>query len=568
LTGQLFWLAKPRDLLISSRKRSQLQSPPGLCRGTGGYDVTAILGQVIETDGIRAICRIERASLLAARESGGPTGLAASSVGGLVKIILADRLLLATLGDLREDPGDPSKVLIDAEYIGEGAANSTGVLTGFRRGISTFPLPGDPLRFADEADFAQIYAPPDLPHIMLGTVHPTAGVPAPVLFDSLLGRHFAVVGSSGTGKSTTVSLLLERIIEHVPHAHVVILDPHGEYAHAFGNRAKLWDASNLQLPYWAMNLTEHCESFVTSSAEEAVIDRNIMAKCLQKARARNVRLSDAAKVTPDSPIPYQLADLTQALDDEAGRLEKLADASRYTQLRLTLDHHFADERFSFIFNPDFSNLSLEALLGDLLRIPGDGAPISIIDLAGVPTEVVNVVVSVISRLTLDYAIRTPRDQRAPVLLVCEEAHRYLPRDYSPATAAVQRQLERIAREGRKYGVCLGLVSQRPSELSNTALSQCGTIISLRLNNIDDQRQLKASLSEGARNLIDVVATLKNRECIVSGEGVPVPMRVLIELVDAASRPDSADELFSEKWRSDGPAPEVLAETVRRWREGA
>jgi DNA helicase HerA-like ATPase len=530
--------------------------------------VTGHLGHVIETDGIRAICRLDRHALIKSRSEAAGEELAASSVGGLVKILLGDRLLIATLGELREDRGDPQRIYADAEYVGEGSAGPDGTLADFRRGVDVFPLPGDPLQFAVTADYARIFAPPELPHIMLGTVHPTAEVRAPILFDNLLGRHFAVVGSSGTGKSTTVSLLLDRIIEHVPHAHVIILDPHGEYGHAFGDRAKLWDVTNLRLPYWAMNLAEHCEAFVTSSHEDAVIDRNIMANCLQRARARNVRLSDAARVTPDSPVPYQLADLTGAFDDEAGRLEKLADASRFTQLRLTLEHFFNDPRFDFIFNQDFAKLSLEDLLGDLLRIPGDGKPVSIIDLAGVPTEVVNVVVATISRLVLDYAIRTPRNVRAPVLLVCEEAHRYLPRERSDETAAVQRQLERIAREGRKYGVCLGIVSQRPSELSHTALSQCGTIMSLRLNNIDDQRELKASLSEGARSLVDVIASLKNRECIVSGDGVPVPMRIRVDEVAAAQRPDSADELFSQKWRRETVSGEVLAETVRLWREGA
>ena len=530
--------------------------------------MTAPLGVVIETDGIRAICRLDRAALVKGRADAASEGLAAGSVGALVKIALADRLLIAILGELREDRSNPQCIYADAEYLGEGQANVAGTLINFRRGVDVFPQPGDPLSFAVSADYVSIYAPPDQPHIMLGTVHPTADVRAPILFDNLLGRHFAIVGSSGTGKSTTVSLLLDRITEQVPHAHVIILDPHGEYAHAFGERAMLWDVSNLQLPYWAMNLAEHCEAFVTSSHEEAVIDRNIMANCLQRARARNVRLSEAARVTPDSPIPYQLADLTGAFDDEAGRLEKLADASRFTQLRLTLEHFFNDPRFDFIFNQDFAKHSLEDLLGDLLRIPNEGKPISIIDLAGVPTEVVNVVVATISRLVLDYAIRTPREVRAPILLVCEEAHRYLPREHLQATAAVQRQLERIAREGRKYGVCLGIVSQRPSELSHTALSQCGTIMSLRLNNIDDQRQLKASLSEGARSLVDVIASLKNRECIVSGDGVPVPMRIRIDAVAAERRPDSADELFSEKWRAESTGPEVLAETVRRWREGA
>jgi len=529
--------------------------------------VTGQLGHVIETDGIRAICQLDRSALLAARTNAASEEQAATSVGGLVKIALADRILIANLGELREDRSDPRRIYADAEYVGEGPVGADGTLSEFRRGVGVFPLPGDPVKFAETADYRMIFAPPDSPHIMLGAVHPTADVRAPILFDQLLGRHFAVVGSSGTGKSTTVALLLDRIIHHVPHAHVVILDPHGEYSHAFGDRAKLWDVANLKLPYWAMNLAEHCEAFVHSGAEEGIVDRNILAKCLHRARTRNVRLSDAARVTADSPVPYQLADLTDALDEEAGKLEKVADASRYTQLRLTLNQYFSDSRFDFIFNPDFYTETLEQLLGDLLRIPGDGQPISIIDLAGVPSEVVNVVVATLSRLVLDYAIRTPRDVRAPILLVCEEAHRYLPREHTPATAAVSRQLERIAREGRKYGVCLGIVSQRPSELSNTALSQCGTILSLRLNNIDDQRQLKASLSEGARSLVDVIASLKNRECIASGDGVPVPMRIRVDTVAQDRKPDSADELFSEKWNRETVSAATLSDTVKRWREG-
>lgn len=527
-----------------------------------------IIGEVIATSGNQAQCRINRAGLQAARAAAGDgAAAAASSIGGLIKITTAGHLLVATLTDLRADRQSPDWLLAEADYMGEGASRADGSLADFRRGVSVFPQPGDPVALTGADDYRQMFAPPDLPHIMLGTVYPTTDVKAPILFDNLLGRHFAVVGSSGTGKSTTVSLLLDRIIGHVPHAHVIILDPHGEYAHAFGKRAKVWDVANLQLPYWAMNLTEHCEAFITSADDEAVVDRNILATCLQRARARNVRLSDAARVTADAPIPYQLADLTTALEQEAGKLEKLADASRYVQLRLTIEQHFADPRFGFIFNADYWNLTLENLLGEILRIPDAGQPVSIIDLAGVPTEIVNVVVATLSRLVLDYAIKTPRTIRTPMLLVCEEAHRYLPRHQTRETAAVRRQLERIAREGRKYGVCLGLVSQRPSELSETALSQCGTILSLRLNNIEDQRHLIASLPEGARNLVGVVASLGNRECIASGEGVLVPMRIRVDTVPADRKPDSEDELFSVKWRATGPGADGLADTVRTWREG-
>jgi DNA helicase HerA-like ATPase len=483
-----------------------------------------------------------------------------------MKISVADKLLLGTLNELRADREDGKTVLAEIEYIGEGPAGPDGNLTGFRRGLSVYPHPSDEVRFAEREDLRQIFAPPDLPHIQLGTVYPTEDVRAPILFDSLMGRHFAVVGSSGAGKSTMVTLMLDRIMAKARHGHIVILDPHGEYASAFGSSAQVWDVGNLRIPYWAMNLDEHCEAFVASEGDSRTIDANILAKCLLKARQRNIFVNDVARITADTPISYQLKDLTDAFEEEAGRLEKLAEAHRYTQLRLTIEQFFADRRYQFLFNPAYAGSSLDGLLGDLLRIPIADKPVSIIDLAGVPTAIVNVVVSTIARLILDYAIWAPRDQRAPILLVCEEAHRYLPRVKTRATRSVERQLERIAREGRKYGVCLGMVTQRPSELSETALSQCGTIMAMRLNNLDDQAQLKASMTEGARSFVDVIGTLKNQECIVSGEGVPVPMRVLVDTLERHKRPASDDPSFSQRWADGSAGGELLVETVRRWRE--
>ncbi len=523
-----------------------------------------VLGTVLDTNGERAICQFSLRALAASRSVADADHPAAASIGGLVKIAVAGRFLFGTLSDLNANRNDGVSVLAEVEYMGEGPAGPDGHVASFRRGLSLYPQPGDQVRFASDTDMERIYAPPDLPHIQLGTVYPTDSVRAPILFDMLMGRHFAVVGSSGTGKSTTVSLLLDRIIQKAPHGHVVILDPHGEYAKAFGDAAQVWDVGNLELPYWAMNLEEHCEAFISSGEDSRAVDANILAKCLLKARMRNIHHGDATKFTADSPISYQYAHLIGALEDEAGKLERLADASRYTQLRLTIEQFFHDRRFRFIFNPEYAAASLEKLLGELLRIPVASKPVSIIDLAGVPTEIINVVVSTLTRMILDYAIWAPRESRKPILLVCEEAHRYLPRVKSTVTRSVERQLERIAREGRKYGVCLAMVSQRPSELSETALSQCGTILSMRLNNLNDQAQLRACMSEGARSMVDVIATLKNRECIVSGDGVPVPMRVLVDTVAEGRRPASDDPVFSERWSQDAGA-ELLKATVGRWR---
>lgn len=523
------------------------------------------LGQVIATTSAAATCRFDRSVLYKSRERSGEAN-PMTSIGGLCKIWVGETLLLGVLTELAADSSDEGAVLAKLEYIGEGQANLSGTASTFRRGVSVYPHPGDAVWFAETADYEQVFAPPELAHIEIGTVYPSDSVRAPILFDLFLGRHFAVVGSSGTGKSTSVALLLQRIIDVAPHGHIVVLDPHGEYARAFGKQAKVWDVTNLRLPYWAMNLEEHCESFIPRDETLGIVDSNIIAKCLERARTRNLLLGAPKRVTADSPVPYQFEHLISILEEEAGRLEKIAETQRYTQIRLTLEQFFRDERFSFIFNPELWDASLEELLADIIGLPASGQPISIINLAGVPTEIVNVVVSILSRLILDFAIRSARIRSLPVMLVCEEAHRYLPRVSNSATASVERQLERIAREGRKYGVCLGIVSQRPSELSDTALSQCGTIISHRLNNDDDRAQVHAAMPEGGKAYVGAIGSLKDHECIICGEGVPVPMRVMIDEVAPEHRPASEDPVFSEAWQHEGGEAELLTQVVRAWSE--
>lgn len=525
-----------------------------------------VLGAVLDTSGQRASCSIDAHVLREIRSESETTRLEASSIGALVKIAVADRLLFGTLTNLRSTSDEQDMIVAEVEYIGEGIRAADDSLEAFQRGVTIYPHPGDELKFASPGDIERIYSPHDTPHIQVGAVYPTEHVRAPILFDSLLGRHFAVVGSSGTGKSTTTALILNRIIGVAPHSHVIILDPHGEYSRAFGAAGKVWNVNNLEIPYWVMSLQEHCEAFITSTGENRAVDINILTKCLIQARLKNPQVTPEMKITADSPVAYQIQDLYDAFDAELGRLEKPADAHHYIQLRMTIEQFFADQRFHFIFDESLWNLSLTRLIGDLMRIPGEGKPVSIIDLAGVPSEIVKVVVSTISRMIFDYAVWTPRERRVPILFVCEEAQRYLPRIHSEQLVSAERQLDRIAREGRKYGVCLALISQRPSELSETALSQCGTVISLRLNNERDQQTMKAILSEGARSFVDVIPSLQNRECIISGEGAPVPMRVAIDTLAEELTPASDDPVFSEGWNDGSADHALLKETVRRWRE--
>ncbi|WP_448501562.1 ATP-binding protein, partial [Sphingomonas sp.] len=194
-----------------------------------------------------------------------------------------------------------------------------------------------------------------------------------------------------------------------------------------------------------------------------------------------------------------------------------------------------------------------------------GKPISIIDVSGVPSDITATVVAVLSRMIFDFAIWSRKEKVRPVLLVCEEAHRYIPSDRVSEHSAVREVLSRIAKEGRKYGVSLGLITQRPSDLSEGVLSQCGTIIAMRLNNDRDQAPVRSAMPEGARGFLDAIPALRNRECIICGEGVATPIRVLFDDLDETRRPASADPSFSDLWRETGGEEGAIDRTIRRWR---
>jgi DNA helicase HerA-like ATPase len=205
------------------------------------------------------------------------------------------------------------------------------------------------------------------------------------------------------------------------------------------------------------------------------------------------------------------------------------------------------------------------VLSRILRIPVNGKPVTIIDLSGVPSEIVDVVVSVLCRLVFEFALWSPRDKAPPILLVCEEAHRYVPRDDQAAFAPTKRSISRIAKEGRKYGLALCLVTQRPSELSISSLSQCNTIFALRLGNENDLTFVRHAVPDSARWLTDAMPSLDTREAVVIGDGVPVPMHIRFDELDVAHRPASTTPAFSDAWQSDVADDGLIAETIERWR---
>ncbi|MEP4785620.1 MAG: DUF87 domain-containing protein, partial [Erythrobacter sp.] len=502
------------------------------------------IGVVLEIAGSGSQIALDMQRLTECMDDLDPSVALAGQVGSQIKIQVGNNWLLASVRDQRKDRKSGGGVLASIDFLGEGSEEKlTGRIHGFRRGVTRYPVPGAMVYPATTADLEQIYASDGRDNITIGTVYPTKDIRAGMYIDAMLGKHFALLGSTGTGKSTSAALILHRICEAAPQGHIVMVDPHGEYSAAFRNTGKIFDVSNLDLPYWLLNFEEHCEVLLTSDGNERQVDADILAKCLLRARSKNRLAEVMGKITVDSPIPYLLSDLTNAIKDEMGKLDKATSSAPYMRISTKLEEMKQDPRYQFMFSGMLVGDSMADFIAKVFRMPGEGKPISIIDVSGVPSDITSTVVAVLSRLVFDFAIWGREEKTRPVLLVCEEAHRYVPNSANEDGSSVGRILGRIAKEGRKYGISLGLITQRPSDLAEGVLSQCGTIISMRLNNDRDQEFVRSAMPEGARGFLDAIPALRNRECIICGEGVAIPIRVSFDNLDENKRPASEDPSF-------------------------
>src|SRR5881398_154285 len=551
-----------REFLNEVSSFQEDEAPAAPAKAAGPAPVA--IGTVVEIAGSGSQIRMD-ANIVAAMQSHADPSVAMSGqVGSQIKTVVDKNWLIANVRTMRA--GESGDIVAHVDFLGEGTKDSTGKVSNFRRGVTRYPIPGTPVFAVSTEDLRSVFAATDEPHIEIGTVYPTDDIRGALYIDPMLGKHFAVLGSTGTGKSTSVSLILHRISQLSPEGHIVMIDPHGEYSAAFKNCGEIFNVDNLQLPYWLMNFDEHCEVMLTTHGAERQRDADILAKCLLAARTKGKDVSQYGKVTVDSPIPYLLADLNTILVNEMGKLDRAGDTLPFQRLKTKLDEIRADPRYTFMFSGMLVSDSMAGFVAKLFRLPSQGRPISIVDVSGVPSEVTSVVVSVLARMVFDYAIWSRTEAQRPLLLVCEEAHRYVPKDETSENGqAVRRILERIAKEGRKYGVSLGLITQRPSDLAEGVLSQCGTIVAMRLNNERDQACVRAAMPEGARGFLDAIPALRNRECIVCGEGVAIPIRVRFDDLEPEKRPASSDPSFARLWRETGDEAGIIQRTIKRWR---
>ena len=553
-------------------------------------------------------------------------------IGSIVKVHFGRRLVFGfvTLLRMRSEelieavkpiPPDADQRLMEVELFAEGIWNATEGKLNFVRGVTTYPLPRQGVFLLTRQETVSLYSAAEGqqredgydPLVSFAHYVGADNTLCRANIDKMFGMHCAVLGSTGSGKSGAVAALIHSVLEHkvepeqVCHPRIVIIDPHGEYGHAFGEHAEVFRAYNplgteetngtpIELPYWLMSADEFRTLVIGKTEKEATSQNNIVYKAITYARmvAANLiypsptdygghaptdgmdhdapRARDGvtdeqlAQFDRDKPRPFSLQEFynhivfLQAARVQNNTLQKVTatDFSKYFKSILDkLSVLRMDPRIRFLMDelsvrsPTLCNI-IGQLVGGIATENGIKRDIRILDISGLPNEVAGPLSAMLARLLFQYKVyqTTEERKRDHVVLVCEEAHRYVPDRGEAEYAAAQSSIRRIAREGRKYGIGLMLVSQRPADVESTVISQCGTWLVLRLTNAADQQHVSRFLPDGLSGMTKVLPNLAQQEAIFVGEGAAMPARVRIRDLSDHMLPKSETAKFAKGWASE------------------
>lgn len=463
--------------------------------------------------------------------------------------------------------------IIELELIGEFTKPTAKTPARFRRGVSTYPTLHDEVQLAAREELAALFAANGSASVRIGVVKQDIAIPATVSVNDLFSRHCAILGTTGSGKSCAITLMLQSVLQRYHNGHIVILDPHNEYSHCFGQDAVVFDTTSLTLPYWMLTFEELVEILYpgrVNCAEEIEVLSDLipLAKKMNLGNSAGAAKAladrrEGSNITVDTPVPYRISELLTLIDKTLGSLENARATGPYKRLRARLHGISQDARYGFMFGGLTVQDTMAEFLGQLFRIPVEGSPISIIELGGLPAEVAQVIVSVVTRLAFEFGLWS--HGAAPIAIIVEDAHRYAPAKENVGFAPTRKALVRIAKEGRKVGVSLWVASQRPTELDATILSQCNTIFAMRLANQADQEALRAAIPDASTSLLSCLPSLGLGEAIAVGEGVPLPTRIRFDALPRESVPRSLTASFTDGWSVDVDDKAFISRIVEQWR---
>ena len=501
------------------------------------------------------------------------------SIGHLVTIVHGSARLVGVVCELtaanhvwRETESNIAHVKI--ELTGEICDDHLGQ-PRFFRGIRSYPDLGAVAHRIRARDLAAIYAFNGSEGIEIGRLSQDESIPAIISVNELVTRHFAVIGSTGVGKTTAVSMLIGKCLAERPNLRVLLIDPHNEYRRHFPDNAIVLDVDTLEIPFWMFRFDEIVDIIYAGRrpASEETDALHDLIRCAKirfsgtqsqndpHNALRRPASADPANISADTPVPYRISDALRILDEWLGQLDKRYQISDLRALKNRLESLVRDPRFRFMFGRGIVEDNMAKVISHIFRIPAKNAPMTILELAGLPNEVVNSVVSVLARFAFDIALWSGGGYE--IAMVCEEAHRYIPNDHALGFGPTRHAIGRIAKEGRKYGASLGVVSQRPSELDATILSQCSTMFAMRLPNEADKAIIRNALAESSASIVSFLSSIADREAIAFGEAIPTPMRM--KFADVGGPAATADIDLSPATQRRPMAPNDIFQVIGRLR---
>lgn len=482
-------------------------------------------------------------------------------------------------------PTSEDSRVLEADLFGEGIwkiscelPNQKCVLK-FERGLSTYPLPQQEIFLTTSAELQSIYECKDKEAMKIGTYVGSGSIPCFANINELFSKHTAILGSTGSGKSGTVAAIIHAILNYNPgvdsenspkswHPHIIILDPHNEYSKAFPSAQRLVsDEGTLRLPYWLLNLQELIDLFIGKTEFQATSQTNILKMALVEARKEGIEKIGfrEGEISVDSPVPFSLSTLEAKITEDMLKISAASKRDKHENILNKIDALKRDVRLNFLM--DDWNSETDEIKDIISQFVSLKNTLKIVDLSGIPNDVAGIVSSTIARLLFMYKLwETPEERKNdPILLVCEEAHRYVPNRGEAEYMAAQDAIKRVAKEGRKYGLGLMLISQRPSEIESTVLSQCNSWFVLRLTNGDDQSYVMKFLPDSLSSMAKVLPALRKREAIFIGQAATIPSRILINELNEDQLPGSTDISFVKGWSSDLSADDNIQQIANRWR---
>ncbi len=448
----------------------------------------------------------------------------------------------------------------------------------FERGINHFPTVGAELIMVSNWNLERIFSDYSEVYYKVGKLSTFEAIDVYLDPSSFFGRHAAVLGQTGSGKSWTVTSLIQAALRYMPNAHIIIMDMHGEYGDKKTGdymsspfpaaKVRCLDALDLEMPYWLMTFADLAELFINKEDPHAAVQNAFLRGALNELRIKSNKGSDLGHITVDSPVYFSLEELRDRFEDanqetsDFGRVKGPLHG-RFDQLLVRMHSMMNDGRYNFMLNPRLrtSTDTLVDLMRDFVGLGNPKANVTVLNLSAVPYDVSPMVTALIGRLAFEFNFWNPDCLEFPIWLVCEEAQQYIPREKDSRFKEARRTMEHISKAGRKYGVGLCVVSQRPKEVSETVLAQCGTFLCLRISNPDDQEYLRAMVPDAARGTFASLTSLARGEVVAMGAAVPMPVRFQMNLPNPP--PNSSDVDFAGKWSKGGKEIDV-EKLVSNW----